>query len=223
MGVPAAHGPVHVIAFASLQGKESVTTPSLQITKDKLGDPAGPSQHRRQSVIFVLGWCSVWWLRVEKSTMVNYSWHIPASSKDAVVEIDELLFCSSVYATFFLKRWETSWQYACCVSVRACVCCYFLLSFFPQSASAARRAEGAGLRQKAKACGPQPPKLQPPQPSGVPWNETIETSIKGERHSRASFFESEPNVSFEERDRSHRSGNDSEEARRCCSRVKASS
>lgn len=36
--------------------------------------------------------------------MVNYSWHIPASSEDAVVEIDELLFCSSVYETLFLKR-----------------------------------------------------------------------------------------------------------------------
>lgn len=58
--------------------RRALQPPSLQITKDKLGDPAGPSQHRRQSVIFVLGWCSVWWLRAEKSTMVNYSWHIPA-------------------------------------------------------------------------------------------------------------------------------------------------
>lgn len=58
--------------------RRALQPPSLQITKDKLGDPAGPSQHRRQSAIFVLGWCSVWWLRAEKSTMVNYSRHIPA-------------------------------------------------------------------------------------------------------------------------------------------------
>lgn len=67
--------------------------------------------------------------------MVNYSWHIPASSKDAVVESSRLMNCSSarVFAKHFFFEKVRNFLAVRLLCVRACarVLLFFVVFFFP--------------------------------------------------------------------------------------------